>query len=554
MRITNNILINNMVGYISGNLSRMDKYQSQLATGKKISVPSDDPIVAAKALKLRTDVAEIDQFKRNSNDASSWMSVTENSIGMIVDVMQRARELAVQGANGTLTTSDKDKLKKEVEQLKEQIIHISNSTYAGRYVFSGYTTDSPLMNEDGTYNISVGSEETAVIKSGLIDLAKAPIDNTSSNLSFEICLDGTNYQNISLPAKNYDGTLNNLDNMAYDIQEIVNSYPGLENIDVRNNGGRLEFSLKNTIDSYGNSIKIYIKQGTPEDLLDKIKLKTDPVTNITVSKGEDIKYQIGISDNLNINVLGTQLFGSGTKNDMGDFMISMNKFIDSLARTDADSFIAGQNIAASIASPLVLAQNNQFNIKVDGMTNYTTIIIPDPGGYTYDGTSGKTLNDLVSGIQTAIDSDPDLAAAKVTVRNEDGRIVFSTESSRKITLMDGPANNNALSALKIYTNLDRTVTSQTGEEGVSTAITEMELLRDRVMSIRSDVGARTNRIELTINRLESDTVNFTQLMSENEDVDIAETIMNLKNEENVYKASLEGGARIIQPSLMDFLR
>lgn len=543
-----------MMGFINGNLSRMNKYQTQLATGKKISVPSDDPIIAAKALKLRTDVAEVEQFKRNSNDANSWMNVTESSMGMVVDVLQRARELAVQAANGTMTIDDRDKVRKEVEQLKDQIIHISNATYAGRYVFSGYTTDSPLMNADGTYKVSVASNETAIIKSGLIDLAKAPIDNTASNLSFQICLDGTNYRNIALPQKNYDGTANDINSMAYDIQTAINAYPELENIKVKNDGGRLEFSLKNTIDPNGNRLKMYIKKGSPEDLLDSIKLKTDPVTNITVSKSENINYQIGISDNLNVNVLGTQLFGTGTKNDMGDFMVAMNRFIDTLTRPDTNTFIAGHNISASASNPLVLTDNNQFNIKVDGMAAYTTITIPDPGGYTYDGTPGKTLNDLVSGIQTAIDGDPSLVAAKVTVKNEDGKLVFSANEGRKLTLMEGPANNDALSALKIYTKLDRTITSQSGTEGISAALTDIDHLRDRVMSIRSDIGARTNRIDLTLNRLENDTVNFTQLMSENEDADMAETIMNLKNEENVYKASLEGGARIIQPSLMDFIR
>ncbi|HOV25205.1 MAG TPA: flagellar hook-associated protein FlgL [Pseudobacteroides sp.] len=554
MRITNNMLINNMIGYISGNLNRMDKLQTQLATGKKISVPSDDPIVAAKALKLRTDVAEIDQFKRNANDADSWTMLTENAMGMLVDVLQRARELAVQGANGTLTAEDKGKIQKEIEQLKEQVIHIANTTYAGRYVFSGHATDIPLISEDGTYNVSVASEETAIIKSGLIDLSKVPVDNTSTNLSFQISLDGTNYYDIPLPAKNYDGIANTLDDMAFDIQSVINSYADLENIEVKNNAGRLEFSLKNTTDSNGNRVRMYLKKGEPEDLLDEIKIKTDPVNNITVSKKEDIIYQIGISDNLNINVLGTQLFGSGTKGDMGDFLIYMNRFIDALARTDDNSFISGQKIDASSTNPLVLKQNNQFKIKVDGMPDYVTITIPDPGDYTYDGTPGKTLNDLVSGIQAAIDSEPELAAANVKVINDNGRLVFSVEGDRKITLMDGPAINNALSALKIYTNLDGTVTSQKSQEGISNSITEMSVLLDRVISIRSDIGARTNRIELTLNRLQSDTVNFTQLMSQNEDVDMAETIMNLKNEENVYKASLEGGARIIQPTLMDFLR
>jgi len=54
MRITNNMLINNMLNNLNNNLNRMNKYQNQLATGKKISLPSDDPIVASRALKLRT--------------------------------------------------------------------------------------------------------------------------------------------------------------------------------------------------------------------------------------------------------------------------------------------------------------------------------------------------------------------------------------------------------------------------------------------------------------------------------------------------------------------
>jgi flagellar hook-associated protein 3 FlgL len=63
-----------------------------------------------------------------------------------------------------------------------------------------------------------------------------------------------------------------------------------------------------------------------------------------------------------------------------------------------------------------------------------------------------------------------------------------------------------------------------------------------------------NRLELTELKMLNDTTNFTKLMSENENVDMAETIMNLMNEQNVYRASLAGGARIIMPSLIDFLR
>jgi flagellar hook-associated protein 3 FlgL len=75
-----------------------------------------------------------------------------------------------------------------------------------------------------------------------------------------------------------------------------------------------------------------------------------------------------------------------------------------------------------------------------------------------------------------------------------------------------------------------------------------------LLRVRAGLGARMNRVELTANRLEDDNVNFTKLMSKNEDVDIAESIMRLQNEENVYRASLATGARVIQPSLVDFLK
>ena len=77
---------------------------------------------------------------------------------------------------------------------------------------------------------------------------------------------------------------------------------------------------------------------------------------------------------------------------------------------------------------------------------------------------------------------------------------------------------------------------------------------DNILRVRFGIGARMNRLELTANRLDDDYVNFTKLMSKNEDVDMAEAIMNLQNEENVYRASLSAGAKVIQPSLVDFLR
>lgn len=77
---------------------------------------------------------------------------------------------------------------------------------------------------------------------------------------------------------------------------------------------------------------------------------------------------------------------------------------------------------------------------------------------------------------------------------------------------------------------------------------------DDVNKERAIVGTKVNRLELQENRLESTRINYTELLSKNQDADMAEVIMDLKMQENVYRSSLAAGARIIMPNLADFLR
>ncbi|HAA64525.1 MAG TPA: flagellar hook-associated protein FlgL, partial [Thermoanaerobacter sp.] len=85
-------------------------------------------------------------------------------------------------------------------------------------------------------------------------------------------------------------------------------------------------------------------------------------------------------------------------------------------------------------------------------------------------------------------------------------------------------------------------------------IVDVDKQMENVLAVRAEVGAKSNRIDLIQNRLQDDNYNFTALLSKSEDADLAQVITNLKMDENVYRASLAAGARIMQPSLIDFLR
>ena len=140
MRVTNSMMVNRMMMNMNRNLSKMDRMYEDYATTKKIHRPSDDPIAVARSMKLNTDLAENAQFKKNINDAYSMLDKTETSLSELNSVLLRVRELTVQASNGVLTKEDTINIQSEINQLKEEITKISNDTYVGRHIYSGYKT------------------------------------------------------------------------------------------------------------------------------------------------------------------------------------------------------------------------------------------------------------------------------------------------------------------------------------------------------------------------------------------------------------------------------
>lgn len=155
MRVTNNMMTASLLYNVNKNLEYMSKKQDELATGKKIHAPSDDPVLASKVLARRTDLSELEQYSKNTRDALGWMEITEKAIEDNGNLFQKVRELTVQAANGSNTPSDTQKIMKEIENIREQLVTNANSTFAGRYIFSGFETNQKLLNDDGTFNIDI---------------------------------------------------------------------------------------------------------------------------------------------------------------------------------------------------------------------------------------------------------------------------------------------------------------------------------------------------------------------------------------------------------------
>lgn len=116
------------------------------------------------------------------------------------------------------------------------------------------------------------------------------------------------------------------------------------------------------------------------------------------------------------------------------------------------------------------------------------------------------------------------------------------------TLLNDPATTNT--DLNDALGVELTTT-----DGTTTAkIPALDALLEKVLTVRADVGARQNRVEMMENRLDSQFVNITKQMSENEDTDYAATITEMATTESIHQAALSVGSKIIQSTLVDFMR
>lgn len=141
LRVTQGMLNTQLLRNLNGNMTRMDKLQDQLSTGRRINKPSDDPVGISYSMRYRSDLGANDQYQRNVDATVSFLDYTDTALEQAGQVMQRARELTVQAANGTNSEESLNAIKIEIDQLYNQLTTIGNSQFNGKYVFNGQITD-----------------------------------------------------------------------------------------------------------------------------------------------------------------------------------------------------------------------------------------------------------------------------------------------------------------------------------------------------------------------------------------------------------------------------
>lgn len=154
MRITNGMMIGNYLNNLYGNLSRMNKYQTQLATNSRITRLSDDPVGVLYSMQARVKLYRIEQYQKNVESAQTWLNQTETSVLEMNDIVKSAYENVVRAGNDLFTDQDKQAVGEIIRQLRDHVLTIGNSTNVNKQVFGGFNTESaPFTVDAGTGKI-----------------------------------------------------------------------------------------------------------------------------------------------------------------------------------------------------------------------------------------------------------------------------------------------------------------------------------------------------------------------------------------------------------------
>lgn len=230
MRLSSSQIFHQAVTAMTSKQAELAKTQLQLATGKQILAPSDDPAAATRILDLTQVLETTNQYQRNADFADSRLAYEESILTEVGDVLQRMRELSVQANNDSYSGQDRQAMAQEVRLNIDALVQLANSKDStGDYLFAGFKTNTIPFADDGsggfTYagdqgqrNLQIGAERQVAVGDSGFDVFMQIDDGAGGNSNmFSVLYDFA----IDLEADNPSAsTLTRLDSA---LDEVLNT-------------------------------------------------------------------------------------------------------------------------------------------------------------------------------------------------------------------------------------------------------------------------------------------------------------------------------------------
>lgn len=509
MRITNQMISNNSLRNMQKTMMNVDNRTTQMETGKKITKASEDPVVAVRALKLRTMVSQLEQYKnKNIGDAESWLKITTTSLDNITKRIEDIQSYCTQGSTDSFNTSDRSAIIDVLKEMQDMINSEGNSTYAGRYIFTGYKTDRSLAFNE-TDDVSKYSYKiTQHLNADNLD-TKTVVLNGVDSTQVDDYINGT---------KTYT---------KIDKEQVYRLNLAYEKISQTDSQGNAALSIK-ALDAAKQPID-----------LSKFK------QTVKKTSDADTYYKVGPDDINIIEETGEIIFGENVYN-------TLKQADDIVVDYAKNKFEAGD------LRPEHYFDCTQYTKQSDGTTKTVSYDTYDKTQAIYYevnfsqslqvNTEGKKIinDDMSNNINDLIYTLQELDAAEKTQKQLKNMLTDNQYASSDAAVKQ-------INAMLEDVNVEIAIKKETMQKTFAKNITNFQGYMDQVSAIQSDVGSRMTKLDMIKTRVTEQYSTFKDLKSENEDVSTEEAALNYKEANVVYEAALAATSNLIRASLLDYL-
>ncbi len=512
MRVTTKVIERNTLSNINTNKVLQDKLSNQMGTQKKINRPSEDPIVAIRALRLRSNVSQVTQFyERNIPDANSWLEITEDALESVSDVVTDMIRECQKGSSEKLTQSDRQAILDAISSLRDEVYATGNSDYAGRCIFTGYRTDTTLkFTKPETKNYSI-TEQVQLDKfdsvkyiemNGLDELTEANYDGAALSGLVETDIKEYDIHRLRLAYSNVDDTTGGI-SLSYMDGTTENSIGSIASMDKA-----AAYDAISQANDAGTEVAVYIPE-TGEILMSDAYYENQVETH----DGQEFRVQYNKSQWVKDDLRPEHYFAC---TDM----------------TDADP----ANHIAYNQEYLTEAEREKQVIEYDvGLNQVIRVNTTADEVFAHD--IGRDVDDLVDVMNELDELEQRIATLNdLAEKNANDPTAMATINSQL----------EAANKAQVYLNEKR-------QKLFEHSITKMQEHLDNVNYAITNCGTRSKKLELIENRLMSQKTTFETLASDNEDVDLAEVAVQLSSAEMTYNAALMATGKVLQTTLVNYL-
>lgn len=531
MRITNNMMLRTTTSNINGNKINVNSLNNQMSSQKKISRPSEDPVVAIRALRLRGNLSEINQYYQNNiPDADAWLDVTETALNNMKSILTDVRSQCVYGATDALKTEDRNTILTALQALREQVYAEGNSDYAGRTVFTGYRTNCKLlfMEDDSktSYDITqTFSADTAIEEhryyDGQITIGTADeMINASSNNGGAT---GTVvFDNPSVHA---------YDRIRFGYGDITT----IEGVDASGSQFQLEYKYEDpatTAMTTGTmNVTVY---DTYDEWYVAMEAGTIDMDGDTSKEAAFIKAsgELVLSDNMSATLKSyhAEITVDYNKTGFNKGEVRPEYYYNCTDITDAKNKITYKKFDENGEE---IEQNINYIISMN-----QTLTVNTSARTVFDSSIGRDVDDMINAVQAAI-----YAHDKVDKIEEMMKETENLEESRQeeLQLWLDAAKKEADYA---DDNLQKMYNSYIGN---------FDEYLNKVNLAITTVGSKGDRLELTETRISNQQLTVETLKSTNEDRELSDIIIDYTAAYTAYQASLQAAGMLNQTSLLNYI-